>query len=438
MAKNTDPATVVARRTRYYKTAVALILLPAMAYLGYALSALLLPVLVGGILAYLSYPVTFWLRRKGLNRGTSVFLYASILLLSLFTLLNTVRSQLPGADEQIRLKTTAQYKLNNNYRELMLTPGQSSPGFLKQLIMHETNAMMDQLNHVMQLNEAQKQRLQQILNNNEAVFSDDQRQRLENYHAANKLLVSYITGESLRSNSADEEQEPDLSFPFGQSTEQASGTLALLVHIFSTWLIMPFVFFFLLLDDGKLKKQIISMVPNMFFEMSLTSVHNVDKAIGSYLRGTIAETLAIFALFLLLLPMIGFSLGASLLIGLFAALTNIIPVFGPVAGAIACVGYALLIEVPGNTPLSVNEGNIVIYALIIVLFIQAIDNIFLKPYILGSATDLHPLTVIFAVIAGGILLGFWGVLFSIPLWVILKVSFTTIHKRLKLYGIIQS
>lgn len=437
MATDTDMARVVARRTRYYRIAVTLILLPAVIYLSYALSSLLLPVLFGGILAYLSYPVTFWLRRKGLNRGTSVFLYASVLLLSLFTLMNTVRSQLPGADEQIRLKTTAQYKLNNHYRELMLTPGQSSQGFLKQLVTHETSVMMDQLNYAMQLSEAQKQRLQQILDNNETVFTEDQRQQLKQYQEANKQLVSYTTGESLRSNPADQELESDLAFPFGQSAEQESGTLALLAHIFSTWLIMPFVFFFLLLDDGKLKKQIISKVPNMFFEMTLTSVHNVDKAIGSYLRGTITETLVIFALFLFLLPMIGFSLGASLLIGLFAALTNIIPVFGPVAGAIVCVGYALIIEVPGSTLLSVNEGNILIYALIIVLFIQAIDNIFLKPYILGSATDLHPLTVIFAVIAGGILLGFWGVLFSIPVWVILKVSLTTIHKRLKLYGIIQ-
>lgn len=438
MTKNTDMATVVARRTRYYRIAVALILLPAMAYLSYALSALFLPVLFGSILAYISYPVTFWLRRKGLNRGTSVVLYAIVLLLSMFTLLNTVRSQFPGADEQIRLKSIAQYKLNNHYRGWMLSPEQSGQGFLKQLVVQETNAIMDQLNYVMQLNESQRHRLQQILDNNEAVFPADQLQRLKHYQEANKQLVSYTTGESLHMNTADEEQESDLALPFGQSTGEASGTLALLMHIFSTWLIMPFVFFFLLLDDGKLKKQIISRVPNMFFEMTLTSVHNVDKAIGSYLRGTITETLAIFALFLLLLPMIGFSLGASLLIGLFAALMNIIPVFGPVAGAIACVGYALIIEVPGSILLSVNEGNIIIYALLVVLFIQAIDNIFLKPYILGSATNLHPLTVIFAVIAGGILFGFWGVLFSIPLWVILKVSFTTIHRRLKLYGIIQA
>jgi predicted PurR-regulated permease PerM len=438
MAKNTDPATVVARRTRYYKTAVALILLPAVAYLGYALSALLLPVLVGGILAYLSYPVTFWLRRKGLNRGTSVFLFASLLLLSLFTLLNTVRSQLPGADEQIRLRTTAQYKLNNHYRNWMIPPEQTGQGFLKQLVVQETNAMMDQLNHVLQLSEAQKHRLQEILDNHDAVFTADQQQRLERYSDANERLLSYTTGDSLRSSGMEEDPEYEMAFPFGESVEQTPGTLTLLVHIFSTWLIMPIVFFFLLLDDGKLKKQIISMVPNMFFEMTLTSVHNVDKAIGSYLRGTISETLAIFALFLLLLPMIGFSLGASLLIGLFAALTNIIPVFGPLAGAVACVGYALIIEDPGRPFPAVNEENIIIYALIVVLFIQAIDNIFLKPYILGSATDLHPLTVIFVVIAGGILLGFWGVLFSIPLWVILKVSCITVHKRLKLYGIIQS
>lgn len=435
MAHNTQNPAIVARRTRLYRGAVGLVLIPVVTYLCYALSALFMPVLFGAILAYLSYPATFWLQRKGLNKSMSVFLYVSFFLLSLFMLLNTVRSQLPEPGDQIQLKVTAQYKLNQHYQSFMMPEDQPGQSFLRQLILHETHAIMDKLNQYLLLDEAEQDRLAQLLDSGESDIALRQQQRLQTYQEENERLISYTTGETLQSYAAQEDQT-DTSL--NETVQNAQGTLSLLVNAFSTWMIMPFVFFFLLLDDGKLKKKLISKVPNIFFEMTLTSVNNVDKAIGGYLRGSFTESLTIFILFMILLPLIGFSLGASLLIGLFAALTNIIPVFGPVAGGIACVGYALITE-DISSPLSlIDDKNITVSALLIVIFIQIIDNIILKPYILGSATDVHPVTVVFLVIAGGILLGFWGVLFSIPFWVILKVSALTVHQRLKLYGIIKA
>ena len=75
----------------------------------------------------------------------------------------------------------------------------------------------------------------------------------------------------------------------------------------------------------------------------------------------------------------------------------------------------------------------VLQVLIIFLIIQLIDNILIQPIVLAKSVDLHPLTVLFVVLAGGQLMGLIGMLIAVPTTGIIKVSGQAILQGIKRY-----
>ncbi|RMH65645.1 MAG: AI-2E family transporter [Calditrichaeota bacterium] len=183
-----------------------------------------------------------------------------------------------------------------------------------------------------------------------------------------------------------------------------------LVPLISSVVIIPFAVFFLLKDGRDMKKQLVSMVPNRYFEMTLTLLHKIDEQLGSYLRGqfidsTIIGLLAVTALWILDVPY-------YVLIGIFAGLANMIPYVGPFSGAIVAILTVLLNH---------GSGQDVLYVGLAFLFIQLIDNVVVQPMVLARSVNLHPLTIIFAIIIGGQFFGIIGMLVAVPTTGILKV-----------------
>jgi len=99
-----------------------------------------------------------------------------------------------------------------------------------------------------------------------------------------------------------------------------------------------------------------------------------------------------------------------LLLGIVTAICDLVPYFGPFLGAIPAVGIAL------STSLRLS-----VYMAITILIIQQIESSLITPRIIGSKLGLHPLTIVFALLAGGKLMGIWGMLFAVPLLASLKV-----------------
>ena len=71
--------------------------------------------------------------------------------------------------------------------------------------------------------------------------------------------------------------------------------------------------------------------------------------------------------------------------------------------------------------------------LVIFVIIQLIDNILIQPIVLAKSVDLHPLTVLFVVLAGGELMGLLGMLIAVPMTGIIKVSVQAINQGIKRY-----
>ncbi len=394
------------------------------------LSSLILPVIFGFLFAYISLPIIAFLQRKGIPKLAGIFILLITFSIILSILFVIIRAQIPDNHEQMEIRLITLNQLNDRYQSFMgiETTTDNNGIFLYRVFGTETDFFMDSLNGFLVLKDDEKISFAGYLN--EERYSPDQIKMYANLLEFATELRSYTTGQLL---SETLEQSGDAVFAAPESSN-----ISLIMGLFSTWVLLPIIFFFFLLDDGKFKREFIKLIPNEYFEMSLTSFKNVDDSIGNYLRGTAIETIALFITFFVLLLVIGFGLTPSILIALLASIFNIIPFIGPIAGIVISVFYALLLTEVNSIFPFITIDNIVFFAALVAILAQVLDNVYLKPIIVGNAINIHPLLLIISVLAGGIVFGFWGVLLSVPIVMIIKVILSTIHNQLKLYNLINS
>jgi len=178
----------------------------------------------------------------------------------------------------------------------------------------------------------------------------------------------------------------------------------------TSMILIPFIVFFLLKDGREFKKAFVSLVPNRHFEFTLYLFHKLNAQVGNYLRGqlidaTIVGTMTVFALWVV-------GVKYFFLIGIFAGLANLIPYFGPIAGAV----LALLVSI-----LQTGSLDKVLYVILAFTIIKLLDDVIVQPVVVARSVHMHPLTVLLAVLIGGKLFGILGMLLSVPVVGFLKV-----------------
>jgi predicted PurR-regulated permease PerM len=194
--------------------------------------------------------------------------------------------------------------------------------------------------------------------------------------------------------------------------------------IFSLVLILV-VSIYMLLDMGRLAKAADRRFPPPAGRTGL--VLRMENALASYVRGQLLVSITIGAsagVGLWLLGTLGWAPGAdkyAVLFGAWVALTELIPYLGPWLGAIPVVVYELIVN-----PIS---------ALWVALFFLAIHQIeghIVVPKFMGSALRMHPLLVIFGLLAGAELYGLPGVFIALPLLAVLRALWEFIDERIEL------
>lgn len=186
------------------------------------------------------------------------------------------------------------------------------------------------------------------------------------------------------------------------------GSMGLVLSSVLSWLgnlaLAPFLAFFFLRDGPSIKKKIIEMVPNRYFEMALSIHFEVDRQIRSFFKGQFLEGLCVGVLAWLGLWWIG--LNYAFFIGMAAGVTNLIPYFGPVVGSVLGVAVALI---DGQSiPLAVK-------VIAVLMGVQFLDSAVLSTIIMGKSVDMHPVLIVFALIMGSYAMGIMGMLLGVPL-----------------------
>lgn len=181
-----------------------------------------------------------------------------------------------------------------------------------------------------------------------------------------------------------------------------SGGVALF-DVLSVLFITPIVAFYLLRDWDRLVAAIDSWLPRRHQETIRAQCRDIDATLAGFLRGQATVCLALGAFYAVTLALAG--LDFALVIGLLSGLLSFIPYVGSLFGFIAATGLAALqFDEPWRIAVVVG----------IFLFGQMVEGNVLTPKLVGDRVGLHPVWVMFALLAGASLFGFLGVLLAVP------------------------
>lgn len=183
-----------------------------------------------------------------------------------------------------------------------------------------------------------------------------------------------------------------------------------------TLIVTPVVAFYLLKDSKELKNDIESLIPKKYRSDVFALFRDMDDVISAYIRGHLLVCLIIGTLSGIAMYIIGIKY--ALVIGIIAGITEIIPYFGPIIGAVPAIIIGLF-----------QSWQLSIKVVIVVFIIQQIESNIISPKIMGDSIGLYPLTIIFVILAGGHLYGIIGMLLAVPITAILKVIVRYIYLK---------
>ncbi|MEH6577854.1 MAG: AI-2E family transporter [Amphritea sp.] len=212
----------------------------------------------------------------------------------------------------------------------------------------------------------------------------------------------------------------DLFSGIGQSGMAVVAWIANLVLI-------PVVMFYLLRDWDLMMERIGHLLPRNVEPKVRLWACECDEVLGAFIKGQLLVMLALGTIYTLGLWFVGLDL--ALLVGMLAGLASIVPYMGFFIGIIAAVIAAML---------QFNDVTMLAWVGLVFAIGQLLEGVVLTPLLVGDRIGLHPVAVIFAIMAGGQLFGFVGILIALPVAAVIMVLLRHLHegyKSSKLYGL---
>lgn len=190
-----------------------------------------------------------------------------------------------------------------------------------------------------------------------------------------------------------------------------------LVAWLANLVLVPVVTFYLLRDWDVLMEKIRRLLPRVYESTIVGLARECDDVLGQFLRGQVTVMIALGIVYTLGLWIVGLDL--ALLVGMTAGLVSFVPYLGFIVG-IVFAGIAAIMQFGDMTYL--------LYVAIVFGIGQALEGMLLTPLLVGDKIGLHPVAVIFAVMAGGQLFGFVGVLLALPVAAVIVVLLRHVHE----------
>ena len=183
--------------------------------------------------------------------------------------------------------------------------------------------------------------------------------------------------------------------------------------------LLPILTFYFLRDWDKLVERVAALIPRDHIATVSRLAVQSDDVLGAFLRGQFLVMLALGAIYAVGLTLVGLKLG--LLIGIIAGLISFVPYLGTAVGVV--LGLIAAFIQP--------DGGLTLVGLVLAVFVagQMLEGYVLTPRIVGDRIGLHPVAVIFAIMAGGQLFGFLGMLLALPVAAVSNVLLRYAQQR---------
>ena len=372
-------------RSQIVYTSCTILGIALVVYLFFALSTLILPIITGVFLAYVFRPL---MNAKPLLMIPSSF--RAIIVLFTITgaigfIAHSVSKQIPSDSESLVLQVRIQYKLNEKFQSMMGISKDSPKGnFLYQFLGNEIDPVLKSINEALELDKNDKGKFLALTS--KFNYSNPIPDKYYNYYLEN---IKRHKAEEIKQELDEQENNEFDKAVVAVATpqNQQKSLIGVILSSLTTWIVAPLLFIFLLFDKGQVLKWLVRMVPNRYFELSLTVINQVDLAIGKYLRGTLLQCSLVGLTLSIGFYLVGIDFNMAILIGMLAGMANAIPFLGPFLGLIAGLSFALIAEDVSPVLPFLTQEHLFIAVLVVVGIAQLLDNAIFQPVVLGGAVN---------------------------------------------------
>jgi predicted PurR-regulated permease PerM len=202
-----------------------------------------------------------------------------------------------------------------------------------------------------------------------------------------------------------ENQDTILSIVFDRLGTLTTGIFEFIL----VFLLGPVIAFYVLIDLPNVQQRLLDMVPERNRAEVAYVGRRLNSAVGGFLRGQL-----VVAIIVGVMLSVGYwliDLPFWMLIGMVGGVLNIVPFLGPWVGGILGVAIAL----------TTADFSTAVWAVVVAVVVQQIDNNFVSPSVLRATVRLHPAVTLLVLVLAGAVAGFWGIVIAVPLTAALKI-----------------
>lgn len=187
-----------------------------------------------------------------------------------------------------------------------------------------------------------------------------------------------------------------------------SGAISFIIFLFSS--------FFFLKEGRKIIDRFLNFLPKEYRIETEILIRKINSVLGGYLRGQLLLIVIISVIYYIALSLLGVKF--ALFLAVLSGFAEIIPIIGPiVAGAVA----ATVAYVSGSSNFGLSPVSSAAIVIGVYFAANQVQEYLIKPYIIGKITQLHPLIILFAVIAGGSMAGMLGLILAVPIAAVVRI-----------------
>lgn len=231
----------------------------------------------------------------------------------------------------------------------------------------------------------------------------------------NRFLAAFLPSDSF---DLTEKVSDWVSRSITLATDYMTGLLSLVTSTLLILTAIPVILYYWLTEGHEAKKSLVDWLPERVGFVVEELLTEIDTVLGNFTIGRIVVCLMIGVMVYLGFLLIG--LPYPMLLALFAMVMNLIPLIGPIIGT-----------VPGFIVAFTESSAMAVWVVVIVLLAKLAENTLVSPQVFGNRMDLHPLTVLLLLIVSAEVAGILGMLFVIPVYLVLKIVWLRFRPRLR-------
>jgi predicted PurR-regulated permease PerM len=189
-----------------------------------------------------------------------------------------------------------------------------------------------------------------------------------------------------------------------------AGIISLIIFLFSA--------FYFLKEGRNIFDKLLNFVPNNYKVEVEILLRKINSVLGGYLRGQIFMVFFVSLVLFIFLTILGVKF--ALILAVFSGFAEIVPIIGPIVAATVAATVAFL---GGTSNFGLSSIQLAIWVVIVYTLVRQAQDYFVTPYVMGKITQLHPLVILFAVIAGEHIAGILGLILAVPIAGSLKIIY---------------